>query len=104
MGRLRFSVFDLFVITLGASAGLAYHRLPGVGWSDALLVMCATWIVVGMVQQARSAYDIWWSVSGADRELRNGAALAVARPIAVVAMIAAAIGLEAVQKNDQTVV
>ncbi|HEY2410802.1 MAG TPA: hypothetical protein VGI40_01085 [Pirellulaceae bacterium] len=94
MRRLRFSLFDLFVVTLGVAAGLAYHRVPDVGWSDALLVMCATWIVVGMVEQSRSAYVTWRVVPRADRELRNGAALAMARPLAVVAMLAAAVGLE----------
>ena len=94
MRRLRFSVFDLFVITLGVAAGLAYHRVPGVSWSDALLLMCATWIAVGMVQQMRIAYVVWSSLPDADEELRNGAALAMARPIAVVAMLAAAVGLE----------
>jgi hypothetical protein len=98
MRRLRFSVFDLFVVTLGVAGGLAYHRLPGVGWSDALLVMCAAWIVVGMVQQARSAAALWRSFPSADRELRNGAALALARPIAVIAMLTAAVGFEAVER------
>jgi hypothetical protein len=94
MRRLRFSVFDLFVVTLGVAGGLAYHRVPGVGWFNALLLMCATWIVVGMLQQMRSACATWRAIPIADRELRNGAALAVARPIAVVALLAAAVGVE----------
>jgi len=100
MRRLRFSVFDLLVITFGVAAGLAYHRLPGVGWSDALLVTCATWIVVGMVQQMRSAYGAWRSIPSADRELRTGAALAIARPIAVVSLLAAAVGLEVAKEFE----
>jgi hypothetical protein len=95
MHRWRFSLFDLFIITLGAAAGLAYHRLPNVPWTDALLIACATWIVVGMVQQMRSALGIWRSLNTADRELRHGAALALARPIAAIAMLAAAVGFEA---------
>jgi hypothetical protein len=100
MRRLRFSVFDLFVVTFGIAAALAYHRVPGVPWTDALLVMCATWVVVGMVQQALAAYGVWRGVPIADQELRNGAMLALVRPIAVVGLLAMAVGLEIVKEFE----
>src|SRR6478672_303316 len=100
MRHLRFSLFDLFVITLGVAAGLAYHRLPGVGLSEALLLMCATWIVVGMVQQMRNACDVWRSVASEHRDLRTGAALALARPVAIMAMLAAAVGVEVAKEFE----
>src|SRR5262245_42709907 len=99
MRGIRFSLFDLFVITLGVAAGLAYHRLSGVRWTDALLIACAAWIIVGMVRHTRSAFRVWRSLPSADRETRTGAALALARPIAVVAMLAAAVGFEAARDN-----
>lgn len=101
MRVLRFSLFDLFVITLGVAAGLGYHRVSGVRWTDAFLVSCATWIVVGMAQQTQSAYLLWRSIPKADHQTRNGAALALARPIAVFAMFAAAIGFEVARKIDR---
>jgi len=100
MRRLRFSLFDLFVITLGVAAALAYHRVSGVRWTDAFLALCSVWIVVGMAQQARSAYLIWRGISIGDKELRNGAVLALARPLAAIAMFAAAIGFEVARKID----
>src|SRR5437867_1137227 len=95
MRRIRFSLFDLFVITLGVAAGLGYHRFPGVRWADAVLVSCTAWVIVGMVQQMRTAWLAWRDLPGDDRQLRSGAMLAVLRPLVVVAMIAAAIGFEA---------
>src|SRR6478736_5009088 len=102
MRGLRFSLFDLFAITLGIAAGLAYHRLSGVRWTDAFLVSCATWILVGMAQQTQSAYAVWRSPRNADRHARNGGALALARPIAVFAMFTAAIGFEIAKKVDRS--
>src|SRR5581483_12236185 len=98
---LRFSLFDLFVITLGVAAGLGYHRVSGVRWTDALLVSCATWIVVGMAQQAQRAYVVRRSLPKADYFNRNGSGFYVARSIAVFLMFAAAIGFEVARKIDR---
>ncbi len=101
MRIVRFSVFDLFVITLGVAVGLAYHRLSGVRWTDAFLVCCATWIAVGMVQQTWSAFVVWRSLAAADSFICNGAVLAMIRPVAVLAMFAAAIGFEIAKTTDR---
>src|SRR5262249_36670858 len=77
------------------------HRVSGVRWTDAFLVSCATWIVVGMTQQTQSAYLVWHSIPKAEHQTRNGAALALARPIAVFAMFAAAISFEVARKIDR---
>ena len=90
MRRWRFTLFDLFVITLGVAVGLGYSRLPGTRWAEAMLVSCMLWIVVGMVQHARNGLAVWRACQNCEPERRHGAALSLARPVAVIAMVGAA--------------
>lgn len=49
---IRFSIEDLCILTTSAAVGLAARRLPNLTWLDVLLIVFATFCMLGVLSQA----------------------------------------------------